>query len=171
MYFLLDNYTLLLQAVKGRDKYDQRIKQWKDWSNLTRNWFQLFNSIMKVRQTRRRLQQMKTDLTAYNDKVVGTTCLRATELVRMMINQKQKYYDHIFVLIRNTFRILMLNYKLGLPVWRQVFSPIVITEAGILMSISAIFKIWMKERHKNIHGRYVKMQDFIKTMPRVEQYV
>jgi len=55
MYFLLDNYTLLLQAVKGRDKYDQRIKQWKDWSNLTRNWFQLFNSIMKVRQTRRRL--------------------------------------------------------------------------------------------------------------------
>jgi len=61
---------------------------------------------------------MKTDLTAYNDKVVGTTCSRATELVNMMINLKQKYYDHIFVLIRNTFRILMLNYKLGIPVYR-----------------------------------------------------
>ena len=61
---------------------------------------------------------MKTDLTAYNDKVVGPTCSRATELVSMMINLKQKYYDHIFVLIRNTFRILMLNYKLGIPVYR-----------------------------------------------------
>jgi len=39
------------------------------------------------------------------------------------------------------------------------------------MSISAIFKIWMQQRHKNIHGRYVKMQDFSKTVPRVEQYI
>ena len=78
-------------------------------------------------------------------------------------------YDHIFVLIRNSFRIIMLNYKLKLPVHRDVFNPIVITYVGVMMSITGIFKIWMKERHKNFHGRYVKMQDFIKMMPRVEQ--
>lgn len=70
-------------------------------------------------------------------------------------------YDHIFVLVRNSLRIMMLNYKLKLPIHRDVFNPIVITFVGILMSITGIFKIWMKERKKNMHGRYIKTKDFI----------
>ena len=124
---------------------------------------------MKWRKSTEILSQMREELLAYNDKVVGTTHLKATELVALYIRQKLKMYDHIFVLIRNSFRIIMLNYKLKLPVHRDVFNPIVITYVGVMMSITGIFKIWMKERHKNFHGRYVKMQDFIKMMPRVEQ--
>ena len=87
----------------------------------------------------------------------------------LYIRQKLKMYDHIFVLFRNSFRIMMLNYKLKLPIHRDIFNPIVITEIGAIMSITGIFKIWMKESHKNVHGRYIKMQDFVQSMPRVEQ--
>ena len=111
---------------------------------------------------------MKEELQNYSEKVVGTTCIKATELVALYIRQKLKMYDHIFVLFRNSFRIMMLNYKLKLPIHRDIFNPIVITEIGAIMSITGIFKIWMKERHKNIHGRYVKMQDFVQSMDRVE---
>ena len=67
-------------------------------------------------------------------------------------------YDHIFVLVRNTLRIFMLNYKLKLPIHRDIWNPIVVTQLGIAMSITGIFKIWMKERNK----KYIKMQDLIK---------
>ena len=66
-------------------------------------------------------------------------------------------YDHMFVLVRNTFRIMMLNYKLKLPIHRDILSPIVVAEVGVMMSITGIFKIWMKTRHKNFQGRYTKM--------------
>ena len=89
---------------------------------------------------------MKNDLEKYNEKVVGTTCIKATELMRKYIHEKMKMYDHIFVLVRNTARIMMLNYKLKLPIHRDIFNPIVITEIGIIMSITGIFKIWMKQR-------------------------
>ena len=75
-------------------------------------------------------------------------------------------YDHIFVLVRNSLRIFMLNYKLKLPIHRDIWNPIVVTQLGIAMSITGIFKIWMKERNK----KYFKMQDVIKMMPRVEQF-
>lgn len=55
----------------------------------------------------------------------------------------------MFVLVRNTFRIMMLNYKLKLPIHRDILSPIVVAEVGVMMSITGIFKIWMKTRHKN----------------------
>lgn len=169
MYYLLDNSNLVLDTCLGKHHHHKElIKRWKDWFNLSRNWFQLFRSIMKVRHSHQTLKIMEKELEAYEHKVVGTTCLKATELVRVFINRKQKMYDHIFVLFRNSFRIMMLNYKLKLPVHRDIFNPIVITEIGVVMSITAIFKIWMQERNKNIHGQYVKMQDYIKTMPRVE---
>lgn len=78
-------------------------------------------------------------------------------------------YDHIFVLFRNTFRIIMLNYKLKLPIHRDILNPIFVAEVGVVMSITGIFKIWMKKRHQNFQGRYVKMQDYLKMMPRMEQ--
>ena len=70
-------------------------------------------------------------------------------------------------MIRNSFRIMMLNYKLKLPIHRDIFNPIVIAEIGIIISITGIFKIWMKEHDKNYQGRFI-MSDFIKSMPRVE---
>ena len=99
---------------------------------------------------------------------MGTTCLKATELLRIYIRQKLKFYNHLFVVIRNSFRIMMLNYKLKLPIHRDIFNPIVIAEIGIIISITGIFKIWMKEHDKNYQSRFI-MSDFIKSMPRVEQ--
>ena len=104
---------------------------------------------MKVFRSVSNQHKLQEELVQYNDKVVGTTCIKATELMRKYIHEKMKMYDHIFVLIRNTARIMMLNYKLKLPVHRDIFNPIVITEIGIIMSITGIFKIWMKERRKN----------------------
>ena len=82
-------------------------------------------------------------------------------------------YDHIFVVIRNSLRIMMLNYKLKLPInstmgYRDLFNPIVMTMLGTVISLTGIFKIWMKEKQKNLFGRYIKMNDFIKKMPRIE---
>lgn len=170
LYYLLDNTNLMLQAAFGPyHPHKQVIKRWKDWFNLIRNWFQLFRSIMKVRKSKKTLSMMQAQLLNYSDKVVGTTCIKATELVAQYIRQKLKMYDHMFVLFRNSFRIIMLNYKLKLPIHRDILNPIVITEVGIVMSITGIFKIWMKERNKNFAGRYVKMQEYLKIMPRMEQ--
>jgi len=169
-YYLLDNTNLMLQSVFGsHHPHKLWIKRWKDWMNLIRNWFQLFRSIMKVRASSKVLNSIRAQLQAYSDKVVGTTCIKATELVALYIRQKLKMYDHMFVLIRNSFRIIMLNYKLRLPIHRDILNPIVVQEVGVMMSITGIFKIWMKERNKNFRGRYIKMQEYLKIMPRMEQ--
>ena len=150
LYYLLDNTNLMLQAIFGpKHAYRSIIKRWKDWFNLIRNWFQLFRSIVKVRRSQVMLEKLRVELQNYSDKVVGTTCIKATELVALFIRQKLKMYDHMFVLVRNTFRIMMLNYKLKLPIHRDILSPIVVAEVGVMMSITGIFKIWMKTRHKN----------------------
>ena len=52
---------------------------------------------------------------------------------------------------------MMLNYKLRLPIHRDILSPIVVAEVGVVMSITGIFKVWMKTRTKNFKGRYIKM--------------
>lgn len=75
--------------------------------------------------------------------------MKATELVAFYITQKLKMYDHIFVLFRNTFRIIMLNYKLRLPIHRDILNPVFVAEIGVIMSITGLFKIWMKSRHQN----------------------
>ena len=160
----------MLNAVFGRHHiHKNRIKRWKDWFNLIRNWFQFFRSFAKVRKANKILDEMEANLKKYNDKVVGTTSLKATELVRLFIKTRLKMYDHIFVLFRNSFRIMMLNYKLKLPIHRDIFNPIVIAFIGTMMSITSIFKIWMKERGKNSYGQYVTMKSYIQKMPRVEQ--
>ena len=74
----------------------------------------------------------------------------------------------MFVLFRNAFRIIMLNYKLKLPIHRDILNPIVVAEVGVMMSITGIFKIWMKKRHENFSERQQKMQDYIRMMPRME---
>ena len=124
---------------------------------------------MKVRKQQSTLKELRIELMNCSDKVVGTTSLKATELVAHYIRQKLKMYDHMFVLFRNTFRIIMLNYKLKLPIHRDILNPIVVAVVGTIMSITGIFKIWMKTRHQNFQGRYIKMQDYLKMMPRMEQ--
>jgi len=52
LYYLLDNTVLLVTVLYGKNiKYKNAIKQWKDWFNLIRTWFQLFDSVMKTRRT------------------------------------------------------------------------------------------------------------------------
>ena len=101
--------------------------------------------------------------------MVGTTSLKATDLVRKYINQKQRLYDHMFVLVRNTLRILILNYKLGIFFWTTVLHPIFVCFLGIFMNITAFFKIWLAQRYNKFDSKLIRMQDFLKFMPRMEE--
>lgn len=76
----------MLQAIFGPyHAHRAIIKRWKDWFNLIRNWFQLFRSIVKVRKSNNTLRELRVELEKYSDKVVGTTSIKATELVAFYI--------------------------------------------------------------------------------------
>ena len=78
-------------------------------------------------------------------------------------------YEHMFVIIRNILRSLMLNFKLKYEPWKTIFHPILISFFGLIQNITALFKIWMKQKHNNLNGRLLRMQDVIKLMPRVKE--
>ena len=78
-YYLLDNSNLVITTFIGvNHRHKKQMKRWKDWFNLVRNWFQLFRSIIKVRKSHQKLKMISNDLETYKDKVVGTTCIKAT---------------------------------------------------------------------------------------------
>ena len=87
-----------------------------------------------------------TELEGYETRVVGQD-IKATELVRKLINVKSKRYQTTFVLVGNTLKILMLNYKLDSPLYRRIFHPIVICSFAIFQNLSALFKMWLRNRY------------------------
>jgi hypothetical protein len=66
-------------------------------------------------------------------------------------------YDEMFVLFRNTVRIMMLNYKLKIVVWRDLLHPILVTFMSIVQNISALFKIWLKKRYNFLTGKIIRV--------------
>ena len=104
----------------------------------------------------KKIDDYESELQPYENCVVGQE-LKATELVRKLINQKLKLYEQMFVLVGNTLKILMLNYKLNVPVYRRLFHPILICVFGIFQNIVALFKIWLKKRYHKTSGRLLKV--------------
>jgi hypothetical protein len=94
-YYFLDNLFWVISVGNVSDKVFDRKKwkKYKDIFSLVRNWFPLFRSIISFRLTRKKLEQIESELDAYDNQVVGTTCFEATELMRKLINTKPKYYD------------------------------------------------------------------------------
>jgi len=66
-----------------------------------------------------------------------------TKLVRSLIKQRQKRRKCNVVFMQNALRIVMLNYRLDLPLKRYIH-PIFVSCAGIISTLVAIFKIWEK---------------------------
>ena len=75
----------------------------------------------------------------------------------------------MFVLVRNTLRILILNYKLRIVFWKDLLHPIFVSFLGIFQNITAFFKIWLAQRHNRFDSKLIRMQDFLKFMPRMEE--
>lgn len=144
-------------------------KKYKDIFSLVRNWFPLFRSIILFRLTRKKLERLGQELSKFDNQVVGTTCFEATELTRKYINTKPKLYDELFVIIRNALRILMLNFKLRIPFWKDLFHPIGVTFLGLVQNITSLFKIWLKHRYLSMNNKLVRVKDFIRFMPRVQE--
>jgi hypothetical protein len=142
-------------------------KKYKDILSLVRNWFPLFKSMIQYRLTRKKLEKFDKELSVYDNQVVGTTCFEATDIMRKYINLKPKLYDQLFVLVRNTLRILMLNFKLRIPFWKNIFHPIAVTFLGLIQNITSLFKIWLKHRYLTLNNRLVRVKDFIRLLPRV----
>lgn len=133
-YYFLDNLFWVISVGNVSDKVFNR-KKWKyykDILSLIRNWFPLFRSIILFKLTRRKLAKLSKELDKFENQVVGTTCFEATELSRKYINTKPKLYDELFVIIRNALRILMLNFKLKIVFWKNIFHPIAVTMLGLV---------------------------------------
>jgi hypothetical protein len=63
----------------------------------------------------------------------------------------------------------MLNFKLRIPFWKNVFHPIAVTFLGLTMNIISMFKIWLKHRYLTLNNRLVRVKDFIRFLPRVQE--
>jgi hypothetical protein len=94
----------------------------------------------------------------------------ATETMRRYIMQHSEVYDQMFVLTRNTMRIMMLNYKLKIVFWKDVFHPILISFMSIVQNITALFKIWLKKRYNSFSGKIIRVKDFMMLLPRMEEF-
>lgn len=147
----------------------KRWKKYKDILSLVRNWFPLFRSIILYKHARNKLEKINNEFSGYENQVVGTTCFKATELMRKYINQLPRTYDHLFVILRNTLRILMLNFKLQIPFWKDLFHPITVTFLGLIQNITSLFKIWLKHRYLSLENKLIRVQDFIRFLPRVQE--
>lgn len=76
----------------------------------------------------------------------------------------------MFVLTRNTMRIMMLNYKLKIVFWKDIFHPILISFMSIVQNITALFKIWLKKRYNSFSGKIIRVKDFMMLLPRMEEF-
>ena len=169
-YYMLDNmlWVINVGVISKRVAFYSTMKSWKNIFSLVYNYFQMFKSIIGLFKAKQKLNKILKEMELHKHEVVGTTSLKATEIVRRYINQKQKIYDHMFVLVRNTLRILILNYKLRIVFWKDLFHPIFVSFLGIFQNITAFFKIWLAQRHNRFDSKLIRMEDFLKFMPRME---
>ena len=67
-------------------------------------------------------------------------------------------------------RIMMLNYKLKIVFWKDLFHPILISFMSIVQNITALFKIWLKKRYNSFSGKIIKVKDFIELQKGMKEY-
>ena len=147
------NVGVLGPAIFDYEKW----KFWKKVFNLIRNYTQAIRAYLLYRINKRKLQKSYEELTKYDSQLCGAHNYNATECMRKYISQHSEVYDQMFVLIRNTIRIMMLNYKLKIVFWKDIFHPILITFFSIVQNITALFKIWLKKRYNAFSGKIIRI--------------
>ena len=145
-----------------------RWKFWKKVFNLIKNYTQLFRAYLLYKINLRKLVKIEESLSDHSALLCGESNYEATELMRTYINQHSNVYDQMFVLIRSFVRIMMLNYKLKIVFWRDLFHPIFVTFMSITQNIIALFKIWLKKRYNFLSGKLVRVQDYVALLPQME---
>ena len=73
-------------------------------------------------------------------------------------------------MVRNCVRIMLLNYKLKIIFWKDIFHPIFVTFMSIFQNITAIFKLWLKKRHDHFSSKMIKVQDYMKQIEKMHQF-
>jgi len=174
-YYLLDNLIWFANVGAINDKILKlyRYESFKDIFNLIRKLTNLCRGILNFSLERSKLADIECELNRYDSKVVGTTCIKAADLVRKYLNQRSKLYNQMFVLITNLLRIIMLGFKLKTPIFRHYFHSVSVAFVGILMNIAVLFKIWLAKRYDNLNlaGRLIKVQDCCGKLPRMDDWM
>lgn len=96
-----------------------------------------YRSVEKERHIYKELEQ-------YDKTVLSGEQPAVVKLVRSLIKQRQKRRNCTVTCIQNAFRILMLNYRLKLPI-KKYLHPIFISVCGIISNLVSLFKIWEKQ--------------------------
>lgn len=172
VYYLLDNLVWVANiGVISHEHYNAtKWRFWKKVFNLIKNWCQFGRAILLYIINVKQLRQLERDLSKYDDLVCGERNLRATDAMSKFITQHSNVYEQMFVIARNSMRILQLNYKLDIVFWRDIFNPIIINCFGIIQNITALFKIWLKRRYNKLSGRCIQVKDFVNFLPDMAEY-
>jgi hypothetical protein len=148
----------------------KRLKFWKKVFNLIKNWSQWGRAILLYRIHRKSLLSIEKQLDKYGDVVCGSKNLVATETMRNYINMHQNVNDQITVIIRNSLRIIQLNYKLNIFFWKDILDPISICLIGIAQNITAMIKIWLKKRYNKLSGKAIQVKDYLRYQAQFDEY-
>ena len=89
--------------------------------------------------------------------------------MRNYVSMHSNKNEQVLVLIRNTLRIIQLNYKLNVVFWNKLH-PIFISCMGICQNITALIKIWLKKRHNKFSGRAIQVKDYLRYQAKFEEY-
>lgn len=172
VYYLLDNLMwvasvgMIPNSILNRERW----KFWKKVFNLIKNYTQLIRAFLLYRLNSRKLEKIDQELRQYENQVCGNMNYKATEMMRLYILQHSNVYDQMFVLVRNILRIMLINYKLKIIFWKDVFHPILVTFLSIVQNITALFKIWLKKRYNSFSGKIIRVKDFMLLLPRMEEF-
>ena len=87
-YYMLDNmlWVVNVGVISKRVALYSTMKSWKNIFSLVYNYFQMFRSIIGLFKAKQKLRSIMKEMELHKREVVGTTSLKATEIVRRYIN-------------------------------------------------------------------------------------
>lgn len=125
---------------------------------------------MLYRINKKKLAKIEQELDKYADQQCNYQNYSATETMRRYIKQNMNVYDQMFVMVRNVIRIMLLNYKLKIVFWKDIFHPIFVNFLSIVQNITALFKIWLKKRHNHFSSKMIRVQDYMKNLNSIDEF-
>jgi len=134
VYYFLDNLMWVANiGMLGESVFNyEKWRFWKKVFNLIKNYTQLIRAYLLYRINKRKLAKIEAELSKHDNQLCGEQNYNATETMRRYILQNSNVYDQMFVLLRNIIRIMMLNYKLKIVFWKDIFHPILVTFLSIV---------------------------------------
>ena len=87
-YYMLDNmlWVVNVGVISKRVALYSTMKSWKNIFSLVYNYFQMFRSIIGLFKAKQKLRSIMKEMELHKRGGVGTTSLKATEIVRRYIN-------------------------------------------------------------------------------------